>query len=43
MFVVTTGAMVGEAKKALAPSVTSICEQDYCLMRSKRELPKAYR
>lgn len=43
LFVVTTGAMVGEAKKALAPSVTSICEQDYCLVRSQRELPKVRR
>lgn len=43
LFVVTTSDMVGEAKKALAPNVTSICEQDYCLVRSKRESPKVRR
>lgn len=43
LFVVTTSDMVGEAKKVLAPNVTSICEQDYCLIRTKREQPKARR
>jgi hypothetical protein len=43
LFVVTTSDMVGQAKKALVPNVTSICEQGYCLVRSKREQPKVRR
>lgn len=40
LFVVTTSDMVGEAKKALAPNVSSVCEQEFCLVRSHREKVK---